>query len=169
MWHSRTSVSSLKLSDCYSSRQNVIQGLLPTQSACTIQGEILQNHQQHLLLLWSPQGNLSIPQLAVYTTYTVYCLLGDYISPIPPIKGTSFTPIDDTVLPGFFFHHGDLPPMNSRCVRSVNVPLVVRNHHSQGPPPVNPEESGNVITGEVTRDPKTNSKNHCPWTKGPSQ
>ena len=31
-----------------------------------------------------------IPQLAVYTTYIplIYCLLGDYISPIPPIKGT---------------------------------------------------------------------------------
>ena len=30
------------------------------------------------------------PQLAVYTTYIplIYCLLGDYISPIPPIKGT---------------------------------------------------------------------------------
>ena len=37
-----------------------------------------------------------IPQLAVYTTYIPlrYCLLGDYITPIPPIKGTSGNSID---------------------------------------------------------------------------
>ena len=37
-----------------------------------------------------------ITQLAVYTTYIplVYGLLGDYISPIPPIKGTFETAVD---------------------------------------------------------------------------
>ena len=126
MWHSRTLVSSLKLSDFYSSRQNVIQGFLPTQSACTIPGEI-PNHQQHLLLLWSPQGNLS-------TRVILYFL-------------------------DFF------PPWLSTYELSMprSVPLVVRNHHFPGPPPVSPEESGCHHRGKPgTR--KTNSKN-SPWKK----
>ena len=48
-----------------------------------------------------------IPQLAVYTTYIplIYCQLGDYISPIPPIKGTrnSYWLDDRPKIAGHFF------------------------------------------------------------------
>ena len=45
-----------------------------------------------------------IPQLAVYTTYyipLIYCLLGDYIPPIPPIKGTIETAIEKIPVASF--------------------------------------------------------------------
>ena len=64
-----------------------------------------------------------IPQLAVYTTYIplIYCLLGDYISPIPPIKGTrnSYWPMFKFYLPFFF-------SSSFRCLQ-VFLDIVYRN------------------------------------------
>ena len=61
---------------------------------CTVDG---YNQSSFLVPLIGGRYHI-IPQLAIYTTYIplIYspCLLGDFISPIPPIKGTIETAID---------------------------------------------------------------------------
>ena len=50
----------------------------------------MSHHQWSFLVPLIDGRYHKIPQLAVYTTYIplIYCQLGDYILPIPPIKGT---------------------------------------------------------------------------------
>ncbi len=83
-----------------------------------------------------------IPQLAVYTTYIplIYCLLGGYMLPSPPFRGTSIPTIDH----GYVFksavfrqfpNHSDL-----WMLRGIGVNLLFRNAPAQARHEILPNE-----------------------------